>query len=155
MWQITWMLGFLPTWFWTSVLFIGIIGLLVGWLFTKLPYALPVKVFSILGIVLSVWALGAAANEEKWQARIKELETKLAEAQAASTGATRQVETKVVEKTKVVKGKTEYITQYIDKEVVKKEEIIKYVEMCPVPKEIIDAHNAAAELNKAAEGAKK
>lgn len=155
MWQITWMLGFLPTWFWTSVLFIGIIGLLVGWLFTKLPYALPVKVFSILGIVLSVWALGAAANEEKWQTRIKELETKLAEAQAASTGATRQVETKVVEKTKVVKGKTEYITQYIDKEVVKKEEIIKYVEMCPVPKEIIDAHNAAAELNKAAEGAKK
>lgn len=155
MWQITWMLGFLPTWFWTSVLFIGIIGLLVGWLFTKLPYALPVKVFSILGIVLSVWALGAAANEEKWQARIKELETKLAEAQAASTGATRQIETQVVEKTKVVKGKTEYITQYIDKEVVKKEEIIKYVEMCPVPKEIIDAHNAAAELNKAAEGAKK
>lgn len=155
MWQIAWMLGFLPTWFWTSVLFISIIGLLVGWLFTKLPYALPVKVLSILGIVLSVWALGAAANEEKWQARIRELEGQLAEAQAAATGANRQVETKVVEKTKIVKGKTEYITQFIDKEVVKKEEIIKYVEMCPVPKEIIDAHNAAAELNRAAEGAKK
>ena len=73
MWQITWMLGFLPSWFWTTVLFLSIIGLLLAWLFTKLPYSLPVKVFSILGIVLSVWALGAAANEEKWQARIKEL----------------------------------------------------------------------------------
>lgn len=155
MWQITWMLGFLPSWFWTTVLFLSIIGLLLAWLFTKLPYSLPVKVCSILGIVLSVWALGAAANEEKWQARIKELETQLAAAQVASTGATKEVETKIVEKTKFLKGKTEYITQYINKEIVKKEEVIKYVEHCPVPKEIIDAHNAAAEMNRAAEGVKK
>jgi hypothetical protein len=166
MWQITWMLGFLPSWFWTTVLLFSIIGLLLAWLFTKLPYSLPVKVFSILGIVLSVWALGAAANEEKWQARIKELETQLAAAQAASTGVTKEVEVKVVEKTKFIKGKSQEIIKYIDrwntKEVVvegperiKREEIIKYIEMCPVPKEIIDAHNAAAEMNKAAEGAKK
>jgi hypothetical protein len=35
------------------------------------------------------------------------------------------------------------------------EEVIKYIEKCPVPKEIIDAHNAAALMNKAAEGGKK
>ena len=166
MWQITWMLGFLPSWFWTTVLFLSIIGLLLAWLFTKLPYSLPVKVCSILGIVLSVWALGAAANEEKWQARIKELETQLAAAQVASTGVTKEVETKVVEKTKVVKEKGRDIIKYIDRwntkevivegpERIKREEVIKYIEMCPVPKEIIDAHNAAAEMNKAAEGAKK
>ena len=37
-----------------------------------------------------------------------------------------------------------------DKEVIKKEEVIKYIENCPVPKEIIDLHNQATELNKAA-----
>ena len=61
----------------------------------------------------------------------------------------------MIEKTKVIKGKTEYITQYVDREVIKKEEIIKYIEKCPVPKEIIDIHNQAAEMNKAAGGAKK
>ena len=39
-----------------------------------------------------------------------------------------------------------------EKEVIK--EVIKYVENCPVPKEIIDLHNQAAELNKAAEAKK-
>jgi ATP synthase F1 epsilon subunit len=55
---------------------------------------------------------------------------------------------------KTAEGKTEYITQYLDREVVKKEEIIKYIEQCPVPKEIIDIHNQAVDINKAAEGKK-
>ena len=48
-----------------------------------------------------------------------------------------------------------YITKYIDKEIIKKEEIIKYIEQCPVPKDIIDIHNQAVDMNKAADGAKK
>ena len=58
-------------------------------------------------------------------------------------------------KTKVIKGKTEYITQYLDREVVKNQEIIKYIENCPVPKEIINIHNQAVDMNKSAEGPKK
>ena len=54
-------------------------------------------------------------------------------------------------KTKVVKEKGRDIIQYIDREIVKKEEIVKFVENCPIPKDIIDAHNAAATLNKATE----
>ena len=37
---------------------------------------------------------------------------------------------------------------------VRREEVIKYIENCPVPKEFIDLHNQAAELNKAAEAKK-
>ena len=51
----------------------------------------------------------------------------------------------------VEKEKGKDIVQYIDREIVKKEEIVKYIEQCPVPKEIIDLHNQATELNKAAE----
>lgn len=159
MWQITWMLGFLPNWFWTTLLFLGIFGLLLSWVLSKLPYSTTIKVISTISIIASVWFLGAASNEEKWQVKVAELEKKIAEGQQESKEVTKEVELQVVEKVKLVRGKTEYITkkitEYVDREVVKKEEIIKYIENCPLPKEIVEAHNAAAEMNRAAEGTKK
>jgi L-cysteine desulfidase len=89
-----------------------------------------------------------------WRAKVAEAEARVAVAEQKSQETNTVIEQKIVEKTKVIKGKTEYITQYLDREVVKKEEIIKYIEQCPVPKEIIDIHNQAAEMNKAAEGKK-
>ena len=47
----------------------------------------------------------------------------------------------------MVKEKGKDIIQYIDREVVKNNDVIKYVENCPVPKEIVDAHNQAAKMN--------
>jgi hypothetical protein len=90
-----------------------------------------------------------------WRAKVADVEAKIAIAEEKSKETNTVIEQKVVEKTKVIKGKTEYITQYLDREVVKNQEIIKYIENCPVPKEIIDVHNQAAEMNKAAEGFKK
>jgi hypothetical protein len=74
----------------------------------------------------------------------------VAQAEAQSANKNIEIQEKIVEKTKVIRERGRDIIQYIDKEVVKKEEVIKYIENCPVPKEIIDAHNAAAVLNKAA-----
>jgi hypothetical protein len=90
-----------------------------------------------------------------WRAKVADVEAKIAVAEEKSKETNTVIEQQIVEKTKVIKGKTEYITQYIDREVVKNQEIIKYIENCPVPKEIIDIHNQATEINKAAEGPKK
>jgi hypothetical protein len=90
-----------------------------------------------------------------WRDKVKESEARVAIAEAQSKETNTVIEQKVVEKTKVIKGKTEYITQYLDREIIKNQEIIKYIENCPLPKEIIDIHNQAAEMNKAAEGPKK
>jgi len=158
MMQITWMLGLLPDWFWSTLLIAGSLAILASFVLGSVPfiknYKLPVQISGILAVVLSVWCLGAASNEEKWQVKIRELEAQVKAAEQKSQETNTVIESKVVEKTKIIKGKTEYITQYLDREVVKKEEIIKYIEQCPVPKEIIDLHNQATELNKAAEGKK-
>lgn len=124
------------------------------------------KIGGAVALVLSVWMLGAASNEAKWEARVKELEEKLLVAEAESKKVNEVVTEKVVTQTKVVKEKGRDIIKYIDRwntkevivdgpERIKREEVIKYIEMCPVPEAIIDAHNAAATLNKAAEGVKK
>ena len=158
MMQITWMLGLLPDWFWTVVLIAGVLGILASWVLKFVPfvstYRLPIQVGSIIALLVGVYFQGFIANEAKWQNEIAALQKKVDEAAVKSNETNVVVQEKVVTKTKVIKEKGQDIIKYVDREIVKKEEIIKYIEMCPVPKEIIDLHNQAAELNKAAEGKK-
>jgi hypothetical protein len=161
--QIQWMIGLIPdailNWVYWAIIAAGITGVLAGWLGKWIPfYGNYVKVLQPVGIVLlvaGVWLRGGYDTEMTWRAKVAEAEARVAAAEQKSQETNTVIEQKIVEKTKVIKGKTEYITQYLDREVVKKEEIIKYIEQCPVPKEIIDIHNQAAEMNKAAEGTKK
>ena len=153
------MLSLLPNWFWALVLVAGVLAVLAAWVLKFIPfvstYRLPIQVGGILALLVGVYFQGVIANEAKWEARVKELEAKLAVAEEESKKTNTVIQEKIVKQKEFIKGKTEYITKYIDREVVKKEEIVKYIEMCPVPKELIDLHNQATEINKAAEGAKK
>ena len=161
--QLGWMIGLIPdavlSGLYWAIIAAGITGVLAGWLGKWIPfYGNYVKILQPLGIVLlvlGVWLRGGYDTEMAWRAKVAEAEARVAAAEQKSQETNTVIEQKIVEKTKVIKGKTEYITQYLDREVVKKEEIIKYIEQCPVPKEIIDIHNQAAEMNKAAEGPKK
>ena len=160
--QIAWMIGLVPdavlSGLYWLIIAAGITGVLAGWLGKWIPfYGNYVKILQPVGIVLlvaGVWLRGGYDTEMAWRAKVAEAEARVAVAEQQSKETNTVIEQKIVEKTKVIKGKTEYITQYLDREVVKKEEIIKYIEQCPVPKEIIDIHNQAAEMNKAAEGKK-
>ena len=161
--QLQWMLGLVPdavlNWAYWAIIIVGITGVLAGWLGKWIPfYGNYVRILQPVGIVLlvlGVWLRGGYAVEMAWREKVAKLEEQVKIAEQKSQETNTVIEQQVVEKTKVIKGKTEYITQYVDREVVKKEEIIKYIEKCPVPKEIIDIHNQAADLNKAAEGPKK
>jgi len=161
--QISWMISLIPdavlSGFYWAVIVAGVTGVLAGWLGKLIPfYGNYVKILQPVGIVLlvlGVWLRGGYDTEMRWRNEVAEMQAKVNAANLASAAAAQRVETQVVENTKVIRGKTEYITKYIDREIVKKEEIIKYIEQCPVPKEIIDIHNQAADINKAAEGAKK
>ena len=163
MWQFQWIISLIPdavlNWVYWAIIAIGLTGVLAGWLGKWIPfYGNYVKILQPIGIVLlvlGVWLRGGYDVEMSWRAKVAEVEAKIAIAEKQSQETNTVIEQKIVEKTKVIKGKTEYITQYLDREVIKKEEIIKYIEQCPVPKEIIDIHNQAAEMNKAAEGTKK
>jgi hypothetical protein len=158
MWQIMWMLALLPDWFWHVLTISGVLAVFASWLLKRIPfisqYNLPIKIVGTVAVLLSVWMEGGISNEAKWQAKVAELEAKVKLAEEQANNKNVEVQEKVVTKTKVIKERGKDIVQYIDREVIKKEEIVKYIEQCPVPKEIIDLHNQATELNKAAEGKK-
>lgn len=162
MWQISWMLGWLPDWFWQATLGLGIAMIIAARFMRFIPfvssYRIPLNIGGIAVTIASVWFLGGAANEEKWQRRVKELEEKIKVAEAQSKEANVQIQEKVVYKDKVIKEKGQEVVKYVDKfvdrevlktiegpERVRVEEVIKYVENCPVPTDLVQVHNRAIE----------
>jgi hypothetical protein len=122
-----------------------IAGFVLGFIPLVKTYKLAIQVISLLILVLGVYLEGGLSDYKEWEFRVKEMEAKVAQAQADSANKNTEIQEKIVEKTKVIREKGRDIIQYIDKEVVKKEEVIKYVENCPVPKDVIDTLNKAAE----------
>jgi putative cell wall-binding protein len=158
MWQFQWMLGLLPDWVWTALLVGSVVGLLAAWLLKRIPfvsqYRLPIQVVSVISLLVSIWFISANSTNAVWEAKIKDLEDKVKLAEEAANTKNVEIQEKIVTKTTVIKEKGKTQIEYVDRVITQDKEIIKYIEQCPVPKAIIDAHNAAAEMNKAAEGKK-
>ena len=138
---------------------VGVILTLLGFVLGFIPfinrYKIPIQIIGLLTLIFGTYLEGGLADNKEWELKVKEVEAQVAQAEAKASEKNVEIQEKIITKTKVVKEKGDEVIKYIDREVIKKEEVIKYVENCPVPKEIIDAHNAATVLNKATEGNKK
>lgn len=149
-----WVLSVLPEAIIHTIFGIGVLGVIAGFVLGFIPfvkaYKLAIQVISILLLVFGVYLEGGLADYKEWELKVKDMEAKVAKAEAEGANKNVEIQEKIVEKTKIVKEKGRDIIKYVDKEVIKKEEVVKYIEHCPVPKEIIDLHNQAAELNKGA-----
>ena len=149
-----WILSILPDAAIHIIFGLGILGTIAGFVLGFIPfvkaYQFAIQICSIIVLVFGVYLEGGLADYKEWELRVKEMEAKVAQAEAQSANKNIEIQEKIVEKTKVIREKGRDVIKYIDKEVIKKEEVIKYIENCPVPKEIIDLHNQATELNKAA-----
>jgi hypothetical protein len=149
-----WILSILPDAAIHIIFGLGILGTIAGFVLGFIPfvktYQFAIQICSIVVLVIGVYLEGGLADYKEWELRVKEMEAKVAQAEAQSANKNIEIQEKIVEKTKIIREKGRDVIKYIDKEVVKKEEVIKYIENCPVPKEIIDLHNQATELNKAA-----
>jgi uncharacterized membrane protein (DUF106 family) len=149
-----WILSILPDAAIHTIFGLGILGTIAGFVLGFLmfmrPYRLAVQICSLILLTFGVYLEGGLADYKEWELKVKEMEAKVAQAEAQSANKNTEIQEKVVEKTKVIREKGRDIIKYIDKEIVKKEEVIKYIEHCPVPKDIVDLHNQAAELNKGA-----
>lgn len=146
-------LEFLPTWIFLVLFAVGVLGFLLTYFLKFVPipfvymYKNPIQIASIALIVFATFMYGGAYNNDAWMAKVKEMEAKVAIAEEAAKKENVRIEEKVVEKTKVVKEKGDEIIKYIDREVVKKEEVVKFIENCPIPKDIVDLHNQAIKMS--------
>lgn len=169
-----WLLSFLPTGFLefiiNVVLVTGVVGTVVGFFGSKIPfvssYANIIKYASILTFCVGLYWKGGFSVEKEWRARVEEMQEKVRLAEEKSQETNAQIQTKIVEKTKIVreKGKTqiEYINRLVEGRTVeiikdmseeqkqeflaKQKELQDAIKNCPIPKIIIEEHNKAVEL---------
>jgi len=159
---ILFLVEFVPDLVWVLLFFLGVTGMIAGQFLRGIPvivqYRLPVMFIGFFSIMMSVWALGVSSNEAKWQTRLKEVEEQVKEQEAKAEELNQKLEKEVEENKKLAEKKNKVIvneivkwqTKEILKEVkiegperVRVEEVIKYIENCPVPKEMLDIHNKA------------
>jgi len=148
-----WILSILPNWVIHTFLFAGLAGTIAGFVLGMIPvikqYIIPIRIISLVILTLAIFLEGGLSDNQAWELRVKEMEAKVAQAEAISAKENTKLLEKVVNKTQYVKGKTEYITRYLDREVVKNSEVIKFIEQCPaIPQEILKSHNEAATIRK-------
>jgi hypothetical protein len=142
------MLSFIPSGLWSILLWGSLATFAATYFLTFIkPLAVYAHVIRPVALVIaffSVYWLGGSDVEEKWQAKVKEMEAKVALAEEQSKTTNAKIETKVVTKTKVVKERGEAIVQYVDRVVTQDKEVIKFVEHCPIPTSIVNTINSAA-----------
>jgi len=141
-----WILQFLPNWIFYLLLFAGIVGyLLSNTLLKLLRYSDVIKIASIFGIIFGIFMVGAIHDNDAWLQRTEELEQKVLELEIKSADTNTKIVEKVLVKKQVIKERGDEIIKYIDREVIKDNEVIKYIENCPkLPDEIINTINRAA-----------
>jgi uncharacterized membrane protein len=137
-----WILQFLPNWIFFLLLLTGIAAFLITHFIKALPNAQLIKLASVVTVIVSVYMIGAINNNDVWLAKIKDLEVKVAAAEAKSAAANTDIVEKIVVKTQVVKQRGQDIIKYVDRE------IVKYDTTCVIPKEFVLIHNKAAEAPK-------
>lgn len=118
-------------------------------------YHTAIQVISVIILAAGLYFKGGYVTEMMWREEVKKVQEELDKAKNKAAEVVVQVEEKVVFRDRVVKERGETLIQYVDREIVKREEVVKYIENCPVPAEIIDIHNQAAKINAAARGEQK
>jgi hypothetical protein len=137
-----WILNILPDWIFHLIVIVGLLGLLGSFFFGFIPffggYTLPIKIVSILLLIIGVWFEGGISNNNAWLEKIHALEKKIAEAEVKSAQANTKLVSQIAEKNKEIaaaqanlKSRIKQITSILDGE-------------CKVPVDAIDILNEAA-----------
>lgn len=151
-----WILHFLPDavilWFCNILLLTGLVLTIAGLFAHRIPliwqYQLPFKVLGIALLAIGVYFRGGYAVEAEWRERVAEVEEKLAAAEQKSADANTKIDSAAKEKIRIIRGQTQIVRQYIDREVVKYDTKFMPGGQCEIPQEFIRAHNQSAERAK-------
>lgn len=137
-----WYLSLFPNAVFHAIVIAGVLAVLGSMFLKMIPvvdkYYIPMRIVGFVLFTFGIYFEGGIANEERWVAKVKEIEAKVVVVEAEGKKETVKIQQKIVVQQKVIREKGEDIVRYIDRE------IVKYDNSCIIPKEIIDTHNKAA-----------
>jgi cell division protein FtsB len=137
-----WLFNLLPDWIFHLIVFVSVLGLLASTFFGFIPfigkYTLPVKIVSIVLLVIGVWFEGGLSNNQAWMDKVHALEFEIAKAEAKANEKNAQLTSQIAAKNKEIataqetlKNKIRQFTSIIDAD-------------CKVPADAISIINESA-----------
>ena len=108
------------------------------------PHVFLAQAVSIAELLAGVYFKGGYATEMIWRERVAEVQEQLKEAQQQSNRLNDELDAMAKKKVQYIRGRTEYITRYIEKDVAKYDDRFSKNGMCAIPQEFVKAHNDAA-----------
>ena len=137
-----WIINWLPEFVVHLIFLAGIVGTIAGFVLGFIPfvskYKLPIQIISLLLLSLGVYLEGGLAEKAKWELRVKEMEKRIAQAEARANRVNTVIVEKVVKEKEFIKIKGQKVVEYIDREVK------VFDENCDVPEVAIKAHDMSA-----------
>ena len=135
-----WLINHIPDVIIHLLFVIGIVGTLSSFFLGMVPfisqYKLPLQVISIIILAFALYSEGSIANNEQWQAKIKEQENKIELAEQKSADLNIQL-------TEALKNK-QYIIREKQTETIK--EITKYVtDTCELSNAAVSLHDSSSQ----------
>ncbi len=132
----------------STFLTLFVINRILRWFPSLAPFYPFIQAASVAVLAGGLFFKGGYSTEAAWRLKVKEAEERVAQAEQKAREANEELEKKGDAKVKYIQGRTEYIKQYIDKEVVKYDTKFMPGGVCEIPAEFIKAHNDAAEAPK-------
>jgi hypothetical protein len=111
-------------------------------------YKLPAEIAGVVLLALGSYMLGGQTADQRWQEKVDAVEAKIKAAEEQSKDANVEIQKKTDTQIKYIRGRTEIVREYIDREVVKYDTKFAPGGECAIPKEFVQAHNDAAEAPK-------
>lgn len=147
---LLWVLGFIPKWAWFVCFVLSFFTLAFSKFLKRFQFFVlhswAIYVSSLVLLLISTWFLGFQTNEEKWKKEIQKTQAAIEVLETKNLELSKNLENSSQQKTVVIKEKGKRVVEYIEKEVFKDKEVVRYIETCPsLPQQVIEAHNKAAE----------
>ena len=143
-----WYISLLPSIVFHAILAAGLLFIFVSMVLKVVPfvstYYIPIRIVGFVLFVLGVYFEGGLGIQAAMMERVKEMEAKVAAAEAESKQVNIKIQEKVVYKQQIVREKGAEVIKYIDREIVKYDTKFAPGGICELPKEFFTAHNEAA-----------
>ena len=143
-----WYISLLPSIVFHAILAAGLLFIFVSMVLKVVPfistYYIPIRIVGFVLFVLGVYFEGGLGIQAAMMERVKEMEAKVAAAEAESKKENIKIQEKIVYKQTIVREKGAEVIKYIDREIVKYDTKFAPGGICELPKEFFISHNEAA-----------
>ena len=143
-----WYISLLPSIVFHAILAAGLLFIFVSMVLKVVPFIstcyIPIRIVGFVLFVLGVYFEGGLGIQAAMMERVKEMEAKVAAAEAESKKENIKIQEKIVYKQQIVREKGAEVIKYIDREIVKYDTKFAPGGICELPKEFFISHNEAA-----------